>query len=74
MIKKAGYSGSRKGKHFAVFSFSLDSAHLFYQWNKISIQLDPSSRKIELRVNGKSVGMANILMPGGCFKIPVGSQ
>jgi len=62
------------GKKFSGISFPLDSAHLYYQWNKISILIDPSAGKMELGVNGKTIGSSAISMAGGCFKFLWGAN
>lgn len=72
--QKAGVFRITEGKTFTGISFSLDSARLYYQWNSIGIRIDPSSHKLELKVNGKSIGIANIAMPGNCYKFLWGAN
>lgn len=48
------------GQKFSGISFTLDSLHLFNQWSKFSIVVEPIKHTIQLWVNGKLIGSAPV--------------
>lgn len=63
-----------EGQKFSEISFKLDSSHLFHQWNKIAITVDPDKHVLELKVNGKLIGRSAVSFTGPRFKFLWGAN
>ena len=59
---------------FSGISFSLDSAHLFNNWNTISVVMQKSKQKLQLFVNNKSYGSTKVLLKSKYYKFLWGAN
>ncbi len=62
------------GQKFSGISFSIDSAHLFNRWNTITVLMEPSKQKLQLFVNNKNFGSANVSFNDNSFKFLWGAN